>query len=71
MKSVLCGNCIYNTYIDATVVLARCARYISYIYEAESLFVSFYPIQIHISEPIRTKLCTMEETVGYVWSENV
>ena len=35
-----------------------------------------YLIQIHISEPISTKLCThlplgLEETVGYVWSENV
>jgi hypothetical protein len=35
------------------------------------MFVSLYLIQIHISEPIGTKLCTrlplvMEETVGYV-----
>jgi len=40
------------------------------------LFVCLYLIQIHISEPIWTKLCThlplrLEETVGYVWSENV
>jgi len=33
------------------------------------------PIQIHISEPIWTKLCTrhplgLEETVGYVWARN-
>ena len=39
-------------------------------------FVCLYLIQIHISEPISTKLCTHlplgpEETVGYVWSENV
>jgi len=39
-------------------------------------FVCFYLIQIHISEPISTKLCThlllgLEETVEYVWSENV
>jgi len=37
------------------------------------LFVSLYLIQIHISEPIGTKLCTglprhLEETVGYVWA---
>ena len=36
------------------------------------LFVSLYLIQIHISEPIGTRLCTrlprgLEETVGYVW----
>jgi hypothetical protein len=41
------------------------------------LFVClFYLIQIFISETIGAKLCThfslsMEETVGYVWSENV
>jgi len=34
-----------------------------------------YVIQIHISEPILTKLCTHlpfgpEETVGYVWTQN-
>jgi len=39
-------------------------------------FVCLYLIQIHISELISTKLCThlplcLEETVGYVWSENV
>jgi len=32
-------------------------------------------IQIHISDPIRTKLCTrlslgLEETVGYLWTRN-
>ena len=37
------------------------------------MFVSLYLIQIHISEPIGTKLCTrlprrLEETVGYVWA---
>jgi len=41
-----------------------------------SLFVCLYLIQINISEPISTKLRThlphrLEETVGYVWSENV
>jgi len=46
------------------------------IYKAESLFVCLYLIQIHISEPISTKLCThlplgLEETVGYVWSKKV
>jgi len=39
-------------------------------------FVCLYLIQIPISEPISTKLCTHlplgpEEIVGYVWSENV
>jgi hypothetical protein len=39
------------------------------------LFVCLYLIQIHISEPIRTKLCIrlplgLEETVGYVWAWN-
>jgi len=39
------------------------------------LFVCLYLIQIHISEPIRTKFCTrlpldLEETVGYVWARN-
>jgi hypothetical protein len=37
--------------------------------------VCLYLIQIHISEPIGTKLCTrlplgLEETVGYVWARN-
>jgi hypothetical protein len=39
------------------------------------VFVCLYLIQIHISEPIGTKLCTrlplgLEETVGYVWARN-
>jgi len=39
------------------------------------LFVFLYLIQIYISEPIWTKLCThfplgLEETVGYVWTRN-
>ena len=39
-------------------------------------FLSLYLIQIHIYEPIWTKFCThlplrLEETIGYVWSENV
>jgi len=38
--------------------------------------VCLYLIQIHISEPIGTKLCThlprgLEETVGYVWAHNI
>jgi hypothetical protein len=46
------------------------------IYKDERLFVCLYLIQIHISEQIATKLCThlplrLEETVGYVWFENV
>jgi len=53
------------------------------IYKDECLFVCMYVcmyvciklIQIHISEPIWTILCTrlplgLEETVGYVWSRN-
>jgi len=49
---------------------------INLIHKAESLFVCLCLIQIHISKPIWTKLCThlplgLEETVGYVWSENV
>ena len=40
------------------------------------MFVSLYLIQMHISEPIRTKLCTrlprrLEEAVGYVWAHNI
>jgi hypothetical protein len=39
------------------------------------LYVCMYLIQIHISEPIWTKLCTrlplgLEETVRYVWARN-
>jgi hypothetical protein len=50
------------------------------IYKAGIFFVRFfvcwYLLQIHISEPIWNKLCThlpvrLEETVGYVWFENV
>ena len=40
------------------------------------MLVRLYLIQIHISEPIGTKLCThlpraLEETVGYVWAHNI
>ena len=40
------------------------------------MFVCLYLIQLHISEPIGTKLCThlprgLEETVGYVWAHNI
>jgi len=40
------------------------------------LFVCMELIQIHISEPIWTKLCTrfplgLEEVVGYVWTHNI
>jgi hypothetical protein len=40
------------------------------------MYVCLYLIQIHISEPIGTKLCThlprgLEETVGYVWAYNI
>jgi hypothetical protein len=42
----------------------------------ECMYVSLYLIQIHISAPIVTKLCTrlprgLEETVGYVWAHNI
>jgi len=44
----------------------------SLIYKDECLYL----IQIHISEPIGTKLCThlprgLDETVGYVWAHNI
>ena len=40
------------------------------------LYVCLYLIQIHISEPIGTKLCThlprgLAENVGYVWAHNI
>jgi hypothetical protein len=40
------------------------------------LFVCLYLIQIHISEPIGTKLYThhprgLEETVGHAWAHNI
>ena len=40
------------------------------------MFVCIELIQIHISEPIGTKLCTrlplgLEEVVGYVWTHNI
>jgi len=40
------------------------------------VFVCMKHIQIHISEPIWTKLCThlplgLEEVVGYVWTHNI
>jgi hypothetical protein len=55
-------TCVVVLYIKLKVCLFVC------------LFVPY--IKIHISEPIWTKLCTnlplrLEETVGYVWSENV
>ena len=45
------------------------------IYKDKCLFVCMELIQIHISEPISTKLCTrlplgLEEVVGYVWTRN-
>jgi hypothetical protein len=46
------------------------------IYKDECLYVCLYLIQINISEPIGTKLCThllrgLEETVGHVWAHNI
>jgi hypothetical protein len=54
----------------------RCIIIIIIIILYIKLFVRLYLIQIHISEPIWTKLCThiplgLKETVGYVWFENV
>jgi hypothetical protein len=45
------------------------------IYKDECIYICTYLTQIHISEPIWTKLCTrlllgLEETVGYVWARN-
>jgi hypothetical protein len=47
-------------------------EYYNLIYKDECLYL----IQIHISEPIRTKLCTylprgLKETVGYVLAHNI
>jgi hypothetical protein len=55
--------CLDILYIKMNVCLFVC------------LFVCMYLIQIHISEPIGTKLCTrlplcLEQTVGYVWVRN-
>ena len=46
------------------------------IYKDVCFYVSLYLIQMHISEPIGTKLCThlprgLEESVGYVWAHNI
>jgi len=46
------------------------------IYKDQCLFVCMELVQIHISEPIWTKLCThlplgLEEVVGYVWTHNI
>jgi hypothetical protein len=58
----------------------RSARILLYIklkwFFCSFLFVCLYLIQIYISEPVWTRLCThlfprQEETVEYVWSENV
>jgi hypothetical protein len=54
-------------YVKMNVCLYVCLFVCMYV----CLFVCLYFIQIHISEPIGTKLCTrfpvgLEETVGYV-----
>jgi len=46
------------------------------IHKDECLYVCLHLIQIHISDPIGTKLCPhlprgLEETVGYVWAHNI
>jgi hypothetical protein len=51
-------------------------RQILYIKMNICLSVCLYLIQIHISEPTGTKLCThlprgLEETVGYAWAHNI
>jgi hypothetical protein len=50
--------------------------YINLMCKDECLYVCLYLIQMHISEPIGTKLCTrlsrgLEETIGYVWAHNI
>jgi hypothetical protein len=54
----------------------RLIRYIKIKWFFVCLFVCLYTIQIHISEPISTELCTrlplhLEEVVGYVWTHNI
>jgi hypothetical protein len=49
---------------------------IFYIKMNVCMYVCLYLIQIHISAPIGTKLCThlsrgLEETVGCVWTHNI
>ena len=66
-------------YADDVSLLARslkALKEILYIKMNVCLYVCLYLIQIHISEPIRTKICThlprgLEETVGYVWAHNI
>jgi len=70
---ILSGNC--------RLPLAAGLFMVSFIYKDEMgfcsfLFVSLYLIQIHISEPISTEICTrlplrLEEVVGYVWTHNI
>jgi hypothetical protein len=63
-----------------TMCLLRLVLWILYwsylIYKDKCLFVCTELVQIHISEPIWTKLCTrlslgLEEIVGYVWTHNI
>jgi len=57
--------------------LCSCCFLIDYpIYKDECLFVCMELIQIHISGPIGTKLCSrlplgLEEVVGCVWTHNI
>jgi hypothetical protein len=49
---------------------------INFVYKDECLYDCLHLIQIHISEPIGTKLCThiprgLAETVVYVWAHNI
>jgi hypothetical protein len=55
-------------------------KHLAYIIKMKWFFfhsyLSLYLIQIHISEPISTKLCTrfpflLEEVVWYVWTHNI
>jgi hypothetical protein len=60
----------------ATGIGIRITQALNLIYKDECLFVCMELIQIHIFEPIWTKLCTrlplgMEEVVGYVWTHNI
>jgi hypothetical protein len=75
-KNMESGNAIHYTAASNLIYKAEKCSFFVLVYLCVCLFVCLYLIQIHISEPIWTKLCThlplgLEETVGYVWSENV
>jgi len=71
--------CIYRTECFVRLQCYVMISYVLYIKMNVCLYVCLYLIQIHISEPIGTKLCThlprvleeTVETVGYVWAHNI